>query len=84
MAVARSKPILRRRHRLHHRQPRPEGDAVTVTATLTAVALCPLVTADLVISSALWLYTMVYQVRILVLRGDYYILAKLKVLNFLR
>ena len=81
MAVARSKPILRRRHRLHHRQPRPEDGAVTVTATLTAVALCPLVTADLVISSALWLYTMVYQVRILVPRGDYYILAKLKVLR---
>ena len=61
MAVAKSKPILRRRHRHQSRSsPRVQSQCLTLTDLLTS----PLYILDLVISSLLWLHTMLFQLSL--------------------
>ena len=63
MAVVKSKPILRRRHRLthhsaHHIQIRRS------CLSLADLATSPLFILDLVISSLFWLHTMLFQLTL--------------------
>ena len=61
MAVAKSKPILRRRHRHQSRSsPRVQSQCLSLTDLLTS----PLYILDLVISSLLWLHTMLFQLSL--------------------
>ena len=63
MVVAKSKPILRRRHRHQSRSPvrvQSQRSCLSLTDLLTS----PLYILDLVISSLLWLHTMLFQLSL--------------------